>query len=260
MSVEEGDMTRNDAAPWANSFQIEGDPSGHIVLKEKDGNVFVLGSKIIFIGEETGLEDKLDAATIDALRWVEPDRLPETDLASVPLPLRWLVSNYGVHTPAALIHDWMIDEGPPVVGGLTPQDADRYFRYMLRDLRVRWIRRWMMWAAVALRTRWNTGILHKILLCIWMVSALAGIGAFVVGFVIGSPALVIAATIGPLVFGALWGRQYGAGIVAAYNAPWILPPTVLGAIGYGIYTFLEWLLSKLSGGRSGDQRYGYEDF
>jgi hypothetical protein len=75
LSVEEGDMTRNDAAPWANSFQIEGDPSGHIVLKEKDGNVFVLGSKIIFIGEETGLEDALDAATIDALRWVEPERI-----------------------------------------------------------------------------------------------------------------------------------------------------------------------------------------
>ena len=41
-----------------------------------------------------------------------PVRLPRTDLASVPLPLRWLVSNYGVHTPAALIHDWMIDTEP----------------------------------------------------------------------------------------------------------------------------------------------------
>jgi hypothetical protein len=253
-------MLGSDAAPWSNSFQVEGDPSGHIVIKQVDGNVFELGSKIIFLGEETGLESKLDAATIDALRWVDPERLPQTDLASVPLPLRWLVSNYGVHTPAALIHDWMIDEGPPVVGGLTPQFADRYFRFMLRDLRVQWIRRWMMWSAVALRTRWATGWRHRVLLAIWMISALAGIGVFVAGVINRSPVLVIAPTLGPLVFGLLWGRQYAAGLVAAYNAPWILPPTVLGAIGYGIYTFLEWVLSRLTRGGSGSEEYGYRDF
>lgn len=253
-------MLGAEGAPWSESFQIEGDPSGHIVLRQVDGNAFELGSKVIFLGEQTGLEARLDAATIDALRWVDPERLPQTDLASVPLPLRWLVSNYGVHTPAALIHDWMIDEGPPVVGGLTPQYADRYFRFMLRELRVQWIRRWMMWSAVALRTRWTTGWIHRVLLGIWLLSALGGIGLFVAGIVVGNPWLPIAATLGPLVFGLMWGRQYAAGLVAAYNAAWILPPTVLAAIGYGIYTFLEWVVSKLTSGGSGSREYGYRDF
>jgi hypothetical protein len=247
-------------APWARSFQIDGDQSGHIVLKQMDSKGFQLVSTITYIGDETGLEGKLDSVIIDALRWVSLERLRDTDLTSVPLPLRWLVSNYGVHTPAALIHDWMIDEGPPVVGGLTPQYADRYFRFMLRDLKVRWIRRWMMWAAVAFRTRWKTGRRNKALLGTWVIAALAGMGAFVSGFFIGNPLVVVLAGIAPFVFALLWGRQYGAGIVASYNAPWVLPPTVVGAIGYGIYTLLEWVVSKLSRGRSGDERYGYEDF
>jgi hypothetical protein len=252
-------MVGTDTSPWTDSFQIEGDPSGHIVIKQVDGNVFELGSTIIFLGEETGLEGRLDKEQIDGIRMVDPQRLPRTDLASVPLPLRWLVSNYGVHTPAALIHDWMIDD-KPVIGGLVPQYADRYFRFMLRDLRVRWIRRWMMWAAVALRTRWTRGPLHKVLLAIWMLSALAGIVAFIAGIVIDSPALVIGATLGPLLFGLLWGKQYGAAIVAAYNAPWILPPTILGGMGYGIYTALEWVVSRLTRGGSGEEHYGYQDF
>jgi Protein of unknown function (DUF1353) len=164
----EADMAGTDGAPWASSFQIEGDPSDHIVLKQMDGNAFTLGSTITYIGKETGLEGKLDPVIIDVLRWVSPERLPETDLASVPLPLRWLASNYGIHTPAAVIHNWMIDE-EPVVGGLIPQYADRYFRFMLRDLGVRLIRRWMMWAAVALRTRWKTGARNQVSLSLWVI-------------------------------------------------------------------------------------------
>jgi len=247
--------------PWKRSFEIDGDPSGGIQLKQLDKRTFKLGSRIEYIGADTGLEGRLDSSAIEQLRWVSGERLPDgTDLASVPLPLRWLVSNYGAHTPAALIHDWMIVKGPPVVKGLTPQYADRYFRFMLRDLRVRWIRRWMMWAAVALRTRWVTGARHKILLVVWVIAALAGMGAFVAGFVIGSPWLVVVATFAPFAFSLLWGRQYGAGLVASYNAPWVLPPTVIGLIGYGIYAGLEWLVSKLSRGGSGDQPYGYQDF
>ena len=259
MLVLGGDIRRTSSAPWASSFQIDDNLSECIVLKQMDGVAFELGSTILYIGDETGLEKKLDAATIDALRWVSPERLPDTDLASVPLPLRWLVSNYGVHTPAALIHDWMIDEGPPVIGGLTPQYADRYFRFMLRDVGVRWLRRWMMWSAVALRTRWKTGLRHRMLLTLWLLSALVGIAAFVVGVTLGSAVVVAIAVIAPAVFSALWGRQYGAGVVASYNAAWVLPPTVLGAIGYGIYALLEWLIGR-SSGRSGDSPYRYEDF
>jgi hypothetical protein len=253
-------MAGSNGAPWAGSFQIEGDPSGHIVLKQVDGKSFELASTILYLGEETGLENVLEPAVVDALRWVSPERLRETDLASVPLPLRWLVSTYGVHTPAALIHDWMIDEGPPVIGGLTPQYADRYFRFMLSDLGVRWLRRWMMWAAVALRTRWKTGPRRRALLVVWMIAAIAGIAGFGAGLVIGRPSMVIVATVAPLGFALLWGRQYGAGLVAAYNAPWVLPPTIIGMAGYGVYVVIEGLVSRLSPTGVADEPYGLTDF
>ncbi len=252
-------MARTRPAPWASSFEVEGDPQSHIELKQLDGKSFELCSSIIYLGE-TGLEGSLDEATIDALRSVSPERLPETDLASVPLPLRWLASNYGVHTPAALIHDWMITSGPPVMEGLTPQYADRYFRYMLKDVGVRWLRRWMMWAAVAMRTRWETGARHRIMLIAWIVAALVGLGAFAVGILTTNLALVVVASIAPFVFACLWGRQYGAGLVASINAVWVLPPTLLGMVGYGIYSALEWIISRFSRRESSDRPFGYEDF
>jgi hypothetical protein len=247
-------------APWAGSFDIVDDPADRIALKQIDGTTFELGSTIVYLGEETGLEGKLDDATIDALRWVSPERLPRTDLASVPPALRWFVGTYGIHTPAALIHDWMIEKGPPVVGGLTPQYADRYFRFMLRDLGVRWIRRWLMWTAVALRSRWETGIRRRVMVAIWIVAALAGVGAFAIGAARGNLTMVAIATAAPLVVSLLWGRQYPAGLWASGTALFILPPAAIGALAFGIYLALEWIVSKVSGGRSGTQPYGYQDF
>lgn len=247
-------------APWADSFDIVGDPADRVVLKQLDGTTFELGSTIVYVGERTGLEGKLDDATIDALRWVSPERLPRTDLASVPPALRWFVGTYGIHTPAALIHDWMIEKGPPVVGGLTPQYADRYFRFMLRDLGVRWIRRWLMWTAVALRTRWETGLRRRIMVMVWIVAALAGVSALVIGSFTGNLPMVLVALTAPLIVSLLWGRQYPAGIWASGTAVFILPPAAIGALAFGIYLALEWAVGKVSGGRSGTQPYGYQDF
>lgn len=69
-----GDKVGIDAAPWATSFQIDGAPSGHIVAKQRDGNEFGLASRILFLGEETGLEGKLSPDTIDATRPDSPRR------------------------------------------------------------------------------------------------------------------------------------------------------------------------------------------
>ena len=253
-------MAELEEAPWRSCFEVPGDPMDRIVLTQIGGTTFELGSTVIYIGDETGLEDRLDAATIDALRFVGPDRLPTTDLASVPGPLRWFVSTYGSHTPAALIHDWMITEGPPVIGGLTPQYADRYFRFMLRTVGVPWIRRWMMWAAVAMRTRWGTGMRHRLLLAVWLVAAIIGMGAFAAGLVLGSVGLVSVAGIAPFLFALLWGRQYAAGVVASLTAPWVLPPTVVGAVGYGVYVALEWLVGKASRAGSDNRPLSYQDF
>jgi hypothetical protein len=133
---------------------------------------------------------------------------------------------------------------------LTDQYVDRYFRFMLEDLGLPVIRRWLMWAAVASRTRWQQGLLHKLLLSLWVAASAAGMTAFVWGLATGNIAMAVAATLAPFLFALLWGRQYGAGIVAAFSAPWILPPTVLALAGFGVYLALEFIIGLIVPARS----------
>jgi hypothetical protein len=49
----------------------------------------------------------------------------------------------------------------------------------------------------------------------------------------------------PFASSALWGRQFGASLVAAVAALWILPAAVFGIVGYGVYKVLEWGARKL---------------
>lgn len=248
-------------APWAASFQVDGNPAGHIALRQIDRKQFALDSTITYIGNQTGLEGKVDQQTIDDIRTVTPQTLPTTDLATVPGPLRWLVDRYGVHTPAALIHDRLIGDGAARPPGMTDPYADRYFRFMLHDLGVRRIRRWLMWAAVALRTRWQAGRLKRILLGLWVVASLAGMTTFVIGCLTGSWVTVAIASLAPLLFAVLWEKQYGAGLVAAYAAPWIGPPTLLAAGGYLLYLTAEWAASRIgSPETAGTEPYRYENF
>jgi hypothetical protein len=75
-----------------------------------------------------------------------------TDLASVPPLLWWLIASYGLHTRAALFHDHFVDNVPP---GKTRKHIDTLFRDALRESGVLWLRRWLMWTAVSLRTRFG---------------------------------------------------------------------------------------------------------
>jgi hypothetical protein len=247
-------------APWRDSFEVDGVAGGAIKLEQIDRKQFALESTVGYVGELTGLEGKIDESVIDEIRVVGPFT---TDLASVPGPLRWFVGRYGVHTPAALIHDHLIGKTPPITG-LKDWHADRFFRFMLKDLGVRWIRRWLIWAAVATRTRFEAQGLRRVGVVVWVLSALGGMTTFLVGVVTTSPSLLLIATVAPVPFAALWGRQYGAGLVASYSAPWIVPPTVVGAAGFGVYWVLETVLGGLVGIFSrdvaGDEPYGYETF
>ena len=222
--------------PWASSFcdPDSGDPA-HIVLVQVDRKNFLLRTPIRYKGE-TGVEGLPDEALT-----VRPEDLGATDLASVPTALKWFLSRYGVHTPAALVHDRLI--GDSGLDDVSDVQADRFFRFMLKDLGVRWIRRWMMWAAVALRTRLAAGGLRTYSVVIWAVAAVAGLVTTVFAALTANWGLLAAAALTPLVFALLWGRQYGAGLVASYSAPWVLPPTVLGAMGYGAYWCFEQLAS-----------------
>ena len=246
MTATNSSTSSDGSAPWVKAFAVSPpggavDPRGWIVLRQCDTKVFALGSEIRFLGI-TGLEGRVPDAAVEAIRTVTPDTLPTTDLASVPGALQWLVSRYGIHTPAALIHDRLIGSDAPRHGafeGMRDAHADRYFRFMLEALGVKWLRRWMMWAAVAMRSGFKAGLWRAAMLAVWLVASLAGTTAAVIGVATGRWWLVAVASVAPLLFAALWQRQYGAGLVAAYTAVWVLPPTVLGAIGYGIYRVLE---------------------
>jgi Protein of unknown function (DUF1353) len=73
-----------------------------------------------------------------------------TDFASVPRPFVWFLPRYGRYTPAAVLHDYLWSDAVPA-GQLTRADADGIFRRAMRELKVPFLRRWIMWAAV----RWG---------------------------------------------------------------------------------------------------------
>jgi len=223
-------------APWANCFVDPDDPTqpATIQLEQVARRTFILRSSLRYTGA-TGVPNLPEAARV-----LRPSDLGDpalTDLASVPAALRWFVSPFDVHTPATLLHDRLI--GSTNTLGVADPEADRFFRFMLRALGVRFIRRWMMWTAVAFGTRWRSKRLRP-LLVIWMLAAAAGMSTFVYGLLQLNWTLVLAAAVAPLPSSLLWGRQYGAGLTAAATAVWVLPPTVLATAGFAIY----WLMEK----------------
>ena len=81
-----------------------------------------------------------------------------TDFASIPFFLTWLVPRDGRHTPAAILHDSFIggtegeDYATTKPEGVSDEHADYLFREAMRHAEVGFVRRWMMWAGVSLRT------------------------------------------------------------------------------------------------------------
>ncbi|MGH3387172.1 MAG: DUF1353 domain-containing protein [Nocardioidaceae bacterium] len=244
--------------PWGNCFVDPDDETQPAVVRVRqiDRKSFLLESSMRFIGP-AGVDGLPDEA-----RTLRPEDLgpePITDLASVPSALRWFIGTYGVHTPAALVHDRLI--GDTALPGVSDTDADRFFRFMLKAVGVRFIRRWMMWTAVAFGTRWRAGGIRRVTLLIWVVCAAAGMTAAYRGVVSGNWWLMLAAVVAPFVAALLWDRQYGAGLTAALSAIWVLPPTILGAVGFGFYWLLEHGLAfVLPPKQAGDEPATYENF
>lgn len=175
---------------WRN-FEFTS-PSGGLELRQIDRKHFLLGTHIRYSGP-LGIE--VTAADAEVLRTVgpgleDPGALGATDLASVPAPFRWWASRYGVHTPAALIHDRFIGKPHQPPGrpeAVTEQQIDTYFRTMLQHSDVEFLRRWLMWAAVASRTRLVSGGLKTVSMVVWALLALAGVGLVVWALVFGGP-------------------------------------------------------------------------
>lgn len=240
-------MRPTDQPHWGGvfAFGTTDAPEDAIRIAQLDERYFRLESRVEYLGL-TGLEGTLHPNVIRELRVVEVGQLLRTDLASVPGPLRWFVNSYGSHTPAALIHDRLI----PVEDnedGLTDIYADDYFRHMLHATGEPWIRRWLMWTAVAYRTRLAT---RRASMVLWTLSAIVGMIIFIVGLATSNLWMVGVASVAPVLASALWSGQYRAGLMAAVSALFIVPPTVAAALGYGAYWSCERIAGALAPGRS----------
>lgn len=253
--------------PWVvaegSGFEVR-DPSGRVALVQIDRKRFLVSEPFRFTDDavQTMLVDHLvgkGRTEDDARRAVEdartfrPSTENPTDMASIPLFMRWFENSYGNHTLAAIIHDELIVDEPN--GGVLGSDtlSDRFFREMMRRAGVSWLKRWIMWSAVALRSKWAVGGVWRLRIILWIGLALAGITSFVLAagstlFDWGTPAdvgvLVAIAVLLPFASAPLWGKQYGAGLVAAVAALWILPAAIFGAFGWLVFKVLDWLATR----------------
>ena len=238
--------------PWGRCFLVDGGEEAPLPLLQITGKDFTLNGTIKYVGP-MGLDNFSDISDEmkEEARRTDGAELGKSDLASVPQFLRWFVGPYGRHTPAALIHDGLIVGSTPNAGVLKNDVAsDRFFRFMLREVKVPFTKRWIMWAATAMRSRWAVGGLRQASVVVWAILAVVGISAAVaaIAALIGGGdlpgdaeegAVLLAALVLPLVASSLWGRQWGAGVVAAAAAAWLLPPTLIASVGYLVYWLIE---------------------
>jgi len=240
--------------PSWHEFDIVSPNGPSIPLHQIEESTFALGDVTITYNGTTGLEHlvphRLSAELHERIRTITPAKLPTTDLASVPGPMRWFANTFGDHTPAALIHDYLIVEDP-ADEEVPAEWADRYFRFMLKSCGVPFFMRSIMWTGVAMRTRLHAPELYKrVLLFVWVAAALLGMGTFAVstqqvlsgsGEVFGLSAITAwwGSVVAPFVVSWLWGKQVLAGVITAAAAPWLLPISMLAAVGWGIYWTLE---------------------
>jgi len=256
--------------PWVawnvadkSGFQVRHE-GGRLALTQKDSTNFWVEREFRFTDEAvtTKLTERLvrrgwkptdAAAAVDDARKFTPTDENPTDLASIPRFMRWFETAYGLHTLAAIIHDNLIVKEPN--GGVLKDDtlSDRFFREMMKSVGVKWLKRWIIWSAVALRSRWAVGGLRRWAVILWLLLAATGLTSFVwwVGSATASWAspvdslvLLLVALVLPFAAAGLWGKQYGGGLVATVAALWILPAAVLGGAGYAVYTVLEWLADR----------------
>jgi len=106
---------------------------GSLTVSRVDANTWSLVDELVYRGARQ--------------RFVVPAGF-RTDFATVPRVVTWLIPRFGAYTLAAILHDWLVSEGPSVVSA---RDADGIFRRVMRESGVPVLRRWLMWAGV----RWG---------------------------------------------------------------------------------------------------------
>jgi hypothetical protein len=264
-----GIPTAGSTTGWTNwpvidtsGFEVDS-PDGRVAMAQTSTKQFEVGTSFRFahhgmLGRYRKRLIRLGNSTDEADHKLDQARQANagvvTDLASVPMFLAWFEAPYGRHTLAAILHDELIVAEPN--GGYLGSDtmADSFFRDMMGIAGVPFFKRWLMWTAVAARSRWAVGGWRRLSLILWSLIAVAGTALAYIGWgrmilngdvTASSVALAVAAFVLPIGAGFFWGRQYGAGIVAAAAGIWIVPAAVIVLIGLGVYRLSEWIASVL---------------
>jgi Protein of unknown function (DUF1353) len=188
-----------------------------VVLRQLDARMFVLAEGFRYRGSLIVEGQPVDGYTVPA-----GDR---TDLASVPAALTWLVARYGRHSLPALLHDNLVK---PDMDPAHREQADTTFREAMKEMRVPFVRRWLMWGAVSVATAFKRGILWKVLAGAWIAFYAAAVIAIALGAL--STPTVVAVVASPFVLSLLWGKRYRVGLITAYCLLVLtLPLLVVGA-------------------------------
>lgn len=184
-----------------------------------------------------------------------------SDFASVPNFLTWLIPRYGRHTLAALLHDHLqdhlsntgrdISEDPELV---TSDQADTIFRQAMHYSRVPYIRRWVMWAAVSLRTVFKSGFFGKAAVGMWVLFfTLLGIAwpisliytitseksDWKIGLILTGAAILL-----PFIWCWLWIRRWRLGLVSGLALAVVPFPCFSAVVVGGFYFLIEWIAER----------------
>jgi hypothetical protein len=225
-------------------FKIDSDEPADVVLRQTSATSFRIVEPFRYVDRATGQEFRVpneDAAD------------DETDLASVPSILLWLVPRYGHHTLPAVLHDQLVDH--ELVDDR--ERADRIFRDAMGEQGVRTVRRWLMWAAGSIATIAKGSMWLIVPIAAWLLAwaalAFRVTPPFAAWDVWPFNALVdlpwwwtaIAATAGPPFLAALWGRRYLAGVISGYGAFLFAVPLVAILLALGVYWAFEGALAVM---------------
>lgn len=264
--------TGNGWQDWAgvdgySGFKVA-DPEGEgrVTMRQVLTSTFAVPTTFVFADRETIVTyrqrlEKMDRSAPEAEAMLNEACTHSaeqlyTDLASVPRFMLWFEPRYGRHTLAAILHDNLIRREPNDGPLKSDTLSDSFFRDMMGVAGMPLFKRWLMWAAVASRTRWAAGGLRRVSLLLWALTALIGLGATAIAIAgafaslaggLDHPGLaLLVAVVLPFPSGLLWGRQYGASLVSAAAGLWLVPAAVFVLIGLGVYHLSEAAAHRIS--------------
>lgn len=222
-------------------YELDRDTPARVVLEQVGPATFRIIEPFRYVDTETG-----EHFVVPDPRWGEQ----VTDLASVPSILLWLVPRYGQHTLPALLHDQLVNHDLAD----HREHADRIFRDAMGEQGVRFLRRWVMWAAVSIATIVRGGRWRLVPIALWLLAfgalsfrltppfAAWHVWPFTALVEIPWWAAVLTAVLGPPVLSALWRRRYLVGVMSGYGAVLFAVPVVAIVLALGVYWVLEWAM------------------